>query len=78
MDKMKKQSGFTLIEMLTTIVVASMLTIILMQILLLTIKANVDLETRSRYQYESYIMSESIRDLIFDLKVLVHLCQFLA
>lgn len=68
MDRIKKQSGFTIIEMLTTIVVTSILTIILMQILMLTIKANVDLQTRSRYQYESYIMSESIRDLIFDLK----------
>lgn len=65
---MRKQSGFTIIEMLVTIVVTSMLTIMLMQILMLTLKANVDLETRNRYQYESYIMSESIRDLIFDLK----------
>lgn len=65
---MKKQSGFTLIEMLTTIVVTSILTIILMQILMLTFKANVDLQTRSRYQYESYIMSETVRDLIFELK----------
>jgi len=67
-DKMKRQSGFTIIEMLVTIIVTSMLTIILMQILLLTIKANIDLDTRNRYQYESYIMSETIRDLIFDLK----------
>lgn len=65
---MKKQAGFTIIEMLTTIVVTSMLTIILMQVLMLTIKANIDLETRNRYQYESYIMSETIRDNIFDLK----------
>lgn len=65
---MKKQSGFTIIEMLVTIVVASMLTVILMQILFLTVKANIDLDTRNRYQYESYIMSETVRDLIFDLQ----------
>ena len=65
---MRQQSGFSIIEMLVTIVVTSILTIVLMQILMLTIKANVDLQTRSRYQYESYIMSESIRDLIFDLQ----------
>jgi len=68
MSKLKQQSGFTLIEMLVTVVVSSVLVIILMQIMMLTLKANVDLETRSRYQYESYIMSESIRDFIFDLK----------
>lgn len=68
MDKIKHNKGFTLIEMLTTIVVTSVLTIILMQILMLTIKANVDLETRNRYQYESYLMSETLRDLIFDLQ----------
>ena len=62
-----RQSGFTIIEMLTTIVVTSMLTIILMQILMLTLKANIDLETRNRYQYESYLMSEQIRDNIFEL-----------
>lgn len=68
MRLLKKQSGFTIIEMLTTIVVTSMLTIILMQILMLTLKANVDLETRNRYQYESYLMAEKIRDSIFELK----------
>ncbi len=68
MNKVKQQSGFTIIEMLTVVVVTSMLTVILIQILMLTLKANIDLETRSRYQYESYIMSETIRDLIFELK----------
>ena len=68
MRLLKNKSGFTIIEMLTTIVVTSMLTIILMQILMLTLKANVDLETRNRYQYESYLMSEKIRDNIFELK----------
>lgn len=68
MIKQNNQSGFTIIEMLTTVIVTSMLTIILMQVLMLTLKANVDLDTRNRYQYESYIMSETIRDNIFELQ----------
>jgi prepilin-type N-terminal cleavage/methylation domain-containing protein len=62
------EKGFTLVEMLATIVVSSILTMILMQLLMLTVRAEVELETENKLLTESYIVSEKIRDKIFTLE----------
>lgn len=68
MIKDMNNKGFTLVELLATIIVTSILTMILMQMLIITVSARVDLETKNRYQNESYIIVEQIRDQIFDLE----------
>ena len=60
--------GFTIVEMLATVVVASIVTMILMQILVLTVTTQIQLETKNRMMNENYIMAEKIRFNIFQLE----------
>ena len=60
--------GLTIAEMLATIVVASIVSIILMQILTLSVNARTQLETENRMLNESYYIAEQIRYNIFELE----------
>jgi prepilin-type N-terminal cleavage/methylation domain-containing protein len=66
--KILNRLGLTLIEMLTTIVVGSIVTMILMQILVMSVNARTQLEIENKMLNESYYMAEIIRQNIFELE----------
>jgi prepilin-type N-terminal cleavage/methylation domain-containing protein len=53
--------GLTIIELITTIVVGSIVTMILMQLLVLSVNARTQLELENRMLNESYYIAEQIR-----------------
>lgn len=62
----KNKLGLTLLEMMVTIVVGSVVTMILMQILVLTVNARTTLEMENRMLNESYYIAEQIRFSVFE------------
>jgi len=68
MSKKMNNKGITLAELLATIVVTSILTIMLMQILALTVKARTQMEVQNKLQTESYTIAEHIRNNVFQME----------
>ena len=60
--------GLTLMEMLATIVVGSIVTMILMQILTMSVNAKTQLDIENKMLTQSYIIAEEIRFNIFQLE----------
>ena len=60
--------GFSIAEMLATIVVASIVTMILMQLLVMSVRARTTLQYENRMLDESYYIAEEIRGKIFELE----------
>jgi hypothetical protein len=67
-ELIKNKLGLTLAEMLATIVVGSIVTIILMQVLTLTVNARTQIDIQNRMLNESYYIAEQIRFNIFELE----------
>jgi len=67
-NKLLNRLGLTIIEMLTTIIVGSIVTMILMQVLVLSVNARTQLEIENKMLNESYYMAEIIRQNIFELE----------
>lgn len=65
---LKSKSGVTLMELMATIIVGSIVTMILLQILVLSVNARTQLELENKMQNESYYISEQIRFNIFNLE----------
>lgn len=62
------QNGITILELLVSIVVGSIVTMILMQILVMTVGAKAQMDTENKMLNESYYIAEQIRSNIFDLQ----------
>jgi prepilin-type N-terminal cleavage/methylation domain-containing protein len=65
---MMKQDGFTLFEMLITIIVGTIVITMLMQMLVMVLDARRQFETETTMVNESYYISEQIRNNIFILE----------